>query len=121
MIKFRTIGQIEHGEYPFENAVATADVFNGAFGTVADGKFTPSANGTKVVMQVEVGDDAGLENYKIVKGSDVRVLDTAKVKGELEIYGYPLPATFKVGDTVGCFTITDIIGNSIGAVVKVTE
>lgn len=120
MVKFRTLGQIEHGEYPFEDAVVDKEVMNGAFGDVADGKFTASESGKKVVMQVEVGDDEGLDTYKIPAGSHVRVLDTAKLKGELEVYGYPLPDTFAVGDTVGCFTITEIIGNKVGAVVKVT-
>ena len=31
MVKFHTIGQIEHGEYPFENAVVDVDVLNGTF------------------------------------------------------------------------------------------
>ncbi len=119
MFKFRTIGTIEHGEYPFEDAVVEKSVLNGAFGDVADGKFTANDSGKKVIMQVENGDDAGLPEYKIPAGSHVRVLDPAKVKGELEVYGYPLPDTFKVGDTLGCFTITEIIGNKVGAVVKV--
>ena len=121
MIKFSGLKQIEHGEYPFEDAVVNADVLNGAFGDVAEGVFTPSASGKKVIMQVEVGDDAGMEEYKIPAGSHVRVLDPAKVKGDLEVYGYPLPAGFKVGDTVGCFTIKSIIGNKLGAVVQVAE
>ena len=121
MIKFSTIGQIEHGDYPFEDAIVNTDVLNGAFGDVADGVFTASASGKKVIMQVEVGDDAGVAEYKIPAGSHVRVLDPAKVEGDLEVYGYPLTDGFKVGDTVGCFTITEIIGNKLGAVVKVTE
>lgn len=120
MVKFHKISQIEHGEYPFENAVVDTEVMNGAFGDVTNGKFTASESGKKVIMQVEVGDDEGIDEYKIPAGSHVRVLDPTKVVGELEVYGYPLPADFKVGDTVGCFTITEIIGNKIGAVVKVT-
>ncbi len=120
MVKFRTLGQIEHGEYPFEDAVVDVDVMNGAFGDVANGKFTASDSGKKVIMQLETGDDEAMSEYKIPAGSHVRVLDPAKVKGELEVYGYPLPKTFAVGDTVGCFTITEIIGNKLGAVVKVT-
>lgn len=120
MFKFRKISQIEHGEYPFEDAVVDKDVMNGAFGDVTDGKFTASDSGKKVIMQVENGDDEAMPEYKISAGSHVRVLDPTKVKGELEVYGYPLPETFKVGDTLGCFTITEIIGNKIGAVVKAT-
>lgn len=119
MVKFRCLSQIEHGEYPFEDAVVEKSVFNGAFGDVTDGKFTANDSGKKIIMQVENGDDAGLPEYKIPAGSHVRVLDPTKVKGELEVYGYPLPDTFKVGDTLGCFTITEIIGNKVGAVVKV--
>ena len=121
MIKFSTIGQIEHGEYPFEDAVVNVDVLNGAFGDVADGVFTPSESGKKVIMQVEVGDDAGMAEYKIPAGSHVRVLDPAKVVGDLEMYGYPLPADFKAEDTVGCFKIAKVIGNKIGAVVQLAE
>lgn len=121
MIKFSTIGQIEHGEYPFEDAVVSVDVLNGAFGDVAEGVFTPSGAGKKVIMQVEVGDDAGMTEYKIPAGSHVRVLDPAKVVGDLEMYGYPLPADFKAGDTVGCFKIASVIGNKLGAVVQVAE
>lgn len=118
MFKFRTVGQIEHGEYPFEDAVVNVDVLNGAFGAVADGEFTPDESGVKVIMQIENGDDEGMPEYKIPAGSHVRVLDPSKVNGELEVYGYPLPDEFAVGDTVGCFKITEIIGNKIGAVVK---
>ena len=121
MIKFSTIGQIEHGEYPFEDAVVNVDVLNGAFGTVVDGVFTPDEAGKKVIMQCEVGDDAGMAEYKIPAGSHVRVLDPAKVVGDLEMYGYPLPDGFKVGDTVGCFKIASVIGNKVGAVVQVAE
>ena len=118
MIKFSTIGQIEHGEYPFEDAVVNVDVLNGAFGDVADGVFTPNEDGKKVVMVLENGDDAGMPEYKIPAGSHVRVLDPAKVEDDLEMYGYPLADGFKVGDTVGCFKITKVIGNKVGAVVQ---
>lgn len=118
MFKFRTLGQVEHGEYPFEDAVADSDVKNGAFGDVTNGKFTAGTSGKKVIMQLENGDNEAMPEYIIPKGSHVRVLDPSKVKGELEVYGYPLPETFKAGDTLGCFTITEVIGNKIGAVVK---
>ena len=118
MFKFRTIGQIEHGAYPFEDAVVDVDVLNGAFGDVTDGKFVPSEDGKKVIMQKENGDDEYMAEYKIPAGSHVRVLDPAKVDGALEVYDYPLPAEWAVGDTVGCFEITEVIGNKVGAVVK---
>lgn len=120
MFKFNKISQIEK-EYLFEDAVVDAAVLNGAFGTVAAGKFTPDPDGTSVIMQVENGDDEGLAEYKIPAGSHVRVLDTTKLNGgKLEVYGYPLPASFAVGDALGCFTIEEVIGNKVGAVVKVT-
>lgn len=120
MVKFHTIGQIERGAYPFEDAVVDKEVMNGAFGDVANGKFTASDSGKKIIMQLETGDDEAMPEYKIPAGTHVRVLDPTKVVGELELYGYPLPETFAVGDTVGCFTITEIIGNKLGAIVKVT-
>lgn len=82
MFKFRTIGQIEHGNYPFEDAVVDKEVMNGAFGDVSSGKFTASDSGKKIIMQVEVGDDEYMDKYKIPAGSHVRVLDPAKVVGE---------------------------------------
>lgn len=118
MIKFHKISQIEHGQYPFEDAVVDEDVLNGAFGNVSDGKFIPNVDGDKVIMQIENGDDEHMDLYMIPAGSHVRVLDPTKVAGELEIYGYPLQANFNVGETVGCFKITEIIGNKVGAVVK---
>lgn len=52
MVKFSTIGQIEHGEYPFEDAVASADTFNGAYGEVNGGKFTVGANKSKQMVML---------------------------------------------------------------------
>lgn len=118
MFKFHKISSIERENYQFEDAVVDTDVLNGAFGDVTDGKFVPSESGSKVIMQVECGDDEGMPEYKIPAGSHVRVLDPAKVAEGLEVYGYPLPEDFAVGDTVGCFEITEIIGNKLGAVVK---
>ena len=98
-IKFRTIGQIEHGVYPFENAVASVDTFNGAFGTVTSGAFAVAKNASKAIMQIEVGDDASMPKYAISKNAHVRVVDFSKLDGkEMEIYDYPLPDGVKVGD-----------------------
>ena len=136
MVKFSTIGQIEHGEYPFEDAVASADTFNGAYGEVNGGKFTVGANKGKVIMQIERGDDEYMPTYKIVKGEHVRVLDLAKLNGKmLEVYGDELPADVAKGDklesdaegklvknssaAVPYLEITAINGNKLGLEVKV--
>lgn len=129
MIKFNTIGQIEK-KYAFEDAIVDVDVINGAFGDVTDGKFAVGANATKAIMQIEVGDAAGLDVYPIAKGSHVRVVDLTKFNGEkIEVYGAQLPDTYAVGDklvsdadgklvTGGSaapyYEITEIIGNRSG-------
>lgn len=129
MIKFNTISQIEK-KYAFEDAIASADVMNGDFGTVSSGKFSVGSAATKAVMQVEVGDDAGMDEYPIKKGEHVRVVDLTAFDGEtIEIYGAQLPDTYAVGnklasDTTGklvvgsgsapYFEITKIIGNKLG-------
>lgn len=119
MIKFHKISQIEHGEYPFEDAVVDEEIPNGAFGNVSGGKFTFDVNGRKAIMQIENGDDEHMDMYMIPAGSHVRVLDLDKVDGKLEIYGYPLDGDLNVGQTSGCIKITEIIGNKVGAVVEV--
>lgn len=136
MVKFSTIGQIEHGEYPFEDAVASADTFNGAYGEVNGGKFTVGANKGKVIMQIERGDDEYMPTYKIAKGEHVRVLDLAKRNGKmLEVYGDELPADVAKGDKLESdaegklvknssaaapyLEVTAIIGNKLGVEVKV--
>lgn len=119
MVKFRRFDQIEH-QYHFTPAVSDADVLNGAFGNVTDGKFVASESGDSVVMQLEDGDDIGLDEYKIVAGTPLRILKLDEMVGqELEVYGYPLPTDFKVDTVVGKFKVIGIIGNSLGAVVVV--
>lgn len=99
MIKFSTIGQIEHGVYPFEDAVAGADTFNGAFGAVTTGTFAVAATASKAIMNIEVGDNAGLDTYPVKKGDQVRVIDFTKLNGQtVEIYGDALPSGVKKGD-----------------------
>ena len=132
-----SIGQIEHERIPFVDAVAAVDTFNGAMGTVSDGKFTPGV-GTTAIMQVECGDDAGMPKYPIAKGTHVRVVDFEKCKGNLvNIYDYPLPATFAVGnkleaDTDGSLKVNasptgthleikEIIGNKQGVIALITK
>ena len=138
MLKLNSIGQIEHERIPFEDAVTAADTFNGAFGDIADGKFTVGAKKTKAIMQIECGDNEGLPQYLIAKNTHVRVIDLNKYKNNLvEIYDYPLPAEVAVGnklesDATGALAVTasptgvylevkEIIGNNKGVVALITE
>ena len=133
-IKFRTIGQIEHGVYPFENAVASVDTFNGAFGTVTSGAFTVAKSASKAIMLVE----AGMSKYAVAKNSQVRVIDLAKLDGqEIEVYDYPLPDKIEKGNklvsqedgslkvdagvssTAFYLEVKEFIGNKDGVVVLV--
>lgn len=135
MIKFNTIGQIEHNAYPFEDAIASADTFNGAYGEVTSGSFAVGAKKCKVIMQIERGDDEYMPTYKIVKGEHVRVLDLAKLNGQLvEVYGDELPADVAKGDKLESdstgklvkganaapyLEVTAIVGNHLGVEAKV--
>ena len=134
MIKFRNISEIEK-LYPYVKAVAGTDVHNGDFGTVTEGTFALAANAKQVVMNIEVGDDEGLDRYFIAKGSDLRVLDLDKLDGkELEIYGKQIPTGVAKGDKLKSTAtgdlvkgataapyveVTEIIGNHKGIVVRV--
>lgn len=134
MIKFRKISQIEK-LYPFVDATIDKDALNGDFGSVTTGKFAPKADAKQAIMQVEVGDDMDMPEYKIPAGSHVRVVDFEKLEGqEIEVYGAQLPATFAKGNklksdatgklvtgasVVPYFEVTEIIGNKIGLVAKV--
>lgn len=122
MIKFRNISQIEK-LYPFVKAVAGIDVYNGDFGTVTEGTFALAANAKQVVMNVEVGDDEGLDKYFIAKGSDLRVLDLDKLDGqELEIYGKQIPTGVAKGDKLKSTATGDLVkGATAAPYVEVTE
>ena len=93
MLKLRSVGQIEHGEYAYEDATIASEIKNGSFGTVTGGAFATAATATKAVMNEEVGDDAYMDEYKIQSGSHVKVADLTKIK-TFEAYGHPLPATY---------------------------
>ena len=138
MLKFRSIGQIEHERVPFIDAVTKADTYNGAFGEVTDGEFEVGATKTMAIMQVEVGDDEGMPKYFIPAGTHVRVIDLSKCKDNLvEIYDYPLPDTVAVGDKLesqadgslmvnagatGVYLeVKEIIGNHDGVVALITD
>lgn len=130
MIKFNSLGQIEHGDYPFEDAIAKTDVLNGDFGAVTDEKFEVAANSVKAVMQLETGDDEDMPEYKIRAGEHVRVLNLAKLNGKtIEVYGAQLPDTFAKGDKLASdasgklkkdataapyLEVTKVIGNKLG-------
>lgn len=134
MVKFNSIGQIEKG-YFYEDAIVEVDVLNGTFGEVNDGVFAPSANASKAVMQLEVGDDMYMDKYVIPAKSHVRVVDLAAIveqypkNPKIEVYGHPLPETYAVGDklasdatgslVVGAsaapyLEVTKIVGNKLG-------
>ena len=98
MVKFSTISQIEK-KYAFEDAIAGTDVLNGDFGAVTSGTFSVAGNAVKAIMQIEVGDDANLDEYPINKGAHVRVVDLTAFDGEtIEIYGAQLPDTYAKGN-----------------------
>lgn len=137
MIKFNKISQIEK-EYFFEDAVTSAAIVNGDFGAVTSGSFAVTANATKAVMQVEVGDNADLDVYPIARGTHVRVVNLAKVAAtgkKIEVYGSPLPSTYTKGnklasDATGKLAVTasptglylvvdEIVGNKLGIIASV--
>lgn len=132
-----SLAQVEHGEYPFENAVATTDVKNGAFGTVTGGTFAVGATATKAVMQLETGDDIGLDTFVIKAGTPLRIVDLTKVNGDVQIYGDTLPATVAENDklvskadgtlevkasaSAPYFKVTKVLGNTHGVVAKIVK
>lgn len=134
MIKFHTIGQIEKLN-PFVDAVVKKAVLNGDFGEITTGEFAVGTKKKQVVMQLECGDDAGVDKYEIPAGSHVRVLDLEKLEGQLiEVWGHPLPATFAKNDKLESETdgtlktgasaapyleVMEVLGNKEGALVKV--
>lgn len=134
MIKFNSISEIEK-LYPFVDAVAGADVYNGDFGTVTDGEFKPAAGAKQAVMNIENGDNEGLDVYPIAKGTDLRILDLDQMDGKkIEVYGKQVPSGVAKGDKLKSTTtgelesgataapyleVVDIIGNHQGIVATV--
>lgn len=98
MVRFEKLNIPEH-IYVFEDALAAADYVNGTFGTVANGKFTAGA-GTSVIMQVEKGDDAYSDDFKVLKDEHVRVADMTKAPANeiINITKAQLPTTYAVGN-----------------------
>lgn len=82
-------------QYPYSDAVAAADYINGVFGSVASGTFTAGATATSCIMQVERGDDAYSDAFKVKQGEHVRVADLTKAVGEvLNITADLLPSEY---------------------------
>lgn len=109
MVKFHNVSQIEK-DYSFVKATAGADMYNGDFGTVTAGTFNVAADAKQVVMNVEAGDNAGLDKYPIAKGEDLRVLDLAEIDGQqIEIYGKQIPAGVAVGDKLKSTATGDLV------------
>lgn len=122
MVKFSTISQIEK-KYAFEDAVASTAILNGDFGTVTAGEFSTDADAVKAVMQIEVGDNADLDEYPIEKGAHVRVVDLSAFDGEtIEIYGAQLPDTYAKGDKLVSDASGKLVtGGSTAPYFKVTK
>ena len=110
MIRFEKLS-VPEVIYPYQDAVAAADYINGTFGTVANGVFTAGVTTGVVrlcIMQVEKGDDAKSDAFKVLKGEHVRVADLTHtlVQGLIvNITADELPATYEVGDVL--ITSTD--------------
>ncbi len=81
MIRFEKL-TVPETIYPFQDVVTAAEYKNGMFGTVADGTFTVGA-GEYCIMQVEQGDDAKTDQFKIPAGSHARVAKIDKTVGGL--------------------------------------
>lgn len=98
MVRFEKISTTEKN-YPYVDAVVTADYKNGTFGAISDGKFTASANGTSVIMNIEDGDDVKFDDYVVKKDAHARIADLTKVNGaSLSITSAQLPSTVVKGN-----------------------
>ena len=98
MVRFENISTTEKN-YPYVDAVVTADYKNGTFGTVATGTFTAGATGNYVIMNIEDGDDAKSDDYVIKKGAHARIADLETVIGAIvDITSAQLPASVVKGN-----------------------
>ena len=98
MVRFEKLSTTEKN-YPFVDAVVTADYKNGTFGTVTDGKFTAGATGSFVIMNIEDGDDAKSDAYIIKKNAHARIADLTKVVGAIiDITSAQLPTSVTKGN-----------------------
>jgi len=112
MVRFEEISTIEK-LYPYEPATASAEYINGAFGSVnaSTGVFTIGANKMKCIMNVEMGDDAYSDAYKVKEGQDLRIADLEKADGKIvNITSNQLPAS---GVVVGAKLVSASSGNLV--------
>lgn len=97
MVRYDKLAPIEKF-YPFEDAVTAAEYINGTFGSVEAGVFT-AGDGFSVIMQVENGDNAGYEGYKIGKGAHVRVAHLDTTDGYIvDVTAEQLPSSYTKGN-----------------------
>lgn len=97
MIRFEKLAATEKN-YPFEDAVVTANYKNGTFGEIAEGKFT-AGEGFKAIMQIEKGDDMKYDSFTIFEGEHARIADFSKVGGHIvNITADELPETYAEGN-----------------------
>lgn len=127
MIRFEKL-TVPETVYPFQDAVAAANYINGIFGTVSNGTFTAGA-GNLCVMQVEKGDDANSNEFKVLSGEHVRVADLSldAVQGLIvDITADELPSTYAVGNVLkaastGLLVVDSTSGAKGLKVVEVTD
>lgn len=127
MIRFEKLS-VPEVIYPYQDAVAAADYINGTFGTVANGTFTAGA-GNLCIMQVEKGDDAKSDAFKVLKDEHVRVADLSLdlVQGLIvNITADELPETYAVGNVLkaastGLLVVDSTSGAKGLKVVEVTD
>lgn len=84
MVKVYTIGMIEHNAKSFPTVTSDKDVINGAFGKVADNKFSAFAAGEDmyVILNTQVGDDEYEDSYTIKAGEKLNAFRLADWEGQ---------------------------------------
>lgn len=98
MVRFEKLSATEKN-YPFVDATLAAEYVNGTFGTVVNGVFTAGATGFYTIMNLEDGDDAKSDDYKIEKDAHARIADLSVVSGQVvNITAAQLPASYAKGD-----------------------
>lgn len=99
MVRFEKISVTEKN-YPYVKAISAADYKNGTFGAVVDGVFTAGAVGFYSIINMEDGDDAKSDDFKVLKDSQLRVADFTLVPDGtiLNITSAQLSVDLKYGD-----------------------